>query len=31
VAIFRFKVGIFPVLLASSLAGIAYFLLVGQP
>ena len=31
VAIFRFKVGMIPVLLASSLAGIAYFLVVGQP
>jgi chromate transporter len=30
VAIFRFKVGMIPVLLASSLAGIAYFLVVGQ-
>jgi chromate transporter len=30
VAIFRFKVGMIPVLLASSLAGIVYFLVVGQ-
>jgi chromate transporter len=30
VAIFRFKVGMIPVLLASSLAGVVYFLVVGQ-
>ena len=28
VAIFRFKLGMIPVLLASSLAGVAYFLVV---
>src|SRR5689334_8927413 len=29
VAVFRFKVGMVPVLLASSLAGVVYFLIVG--
>ena len=31
IAIFRFKVGMIPVLLASSLAGVAYFLIIGTP
>ena len=30
VAIFRFKIGMVPVLLASSLAGMVYFLVIGS-